>query len=150
MVNTTTAEDQRESAVTALANGQFIVTWRDESETAGDTDGSAVRAQIFDAEGKKIGNEFLINKTTSRDQSQSAITVLSDGRFVVSYLMAVLRGRIPPAPGSARRFSTRMAPPGNEFLVNTSTNGDQFASAVTAWPGGGFCSHLDRFWQQCG
>ncbi|WP_189411968.1 calcium-binding protein [Neogemmobacter tilapiae] len=151
LVNTTTAENQRESAVTALTNGQFIVTWRDESETAGDTDGSAVRAQIFDAEGKKVGNEFLINKTTSRDQSQPAITVLSDGRFVVSYSDGSAAGADPSSAGvRAQIFNANGTKSGNEFLVNTSTNGDQFASAVTALPGGGFVATWTDFGSNAG
>jgi Ca2+-binding RTX toxin-like protein len=151
LVNSTTGEDQRESAVTALADGQFIVTWRDESETAGDTDGSAVRAQIFDAEGAKVGNEFLINKTTSKDQSQPAIAMLSDGRFVVSYSDGSAAGADPSSAGvRAQIFNANGTKSGNEFLVNTATKGDQFASALTALTGGGFVATWTDFGSNAG
>ena len=34
-------------SVTALANGNFIVTWQDASGTLGDTSGTSIKAQLF-------------------------------------------------------------------------------------------------------
>ncbi len=48
VVNTTTAADQNESSVTALADGRFLVSWTDNSLSTGDTSGYAIRAQVFD------------------------------------------------------------------------------------------------------
>jgi hypothetical protein len=64
LVNTTTTGDQYGSAVTALGDGRFVVTWTDDSATGGDTSGGAVRGQIFNADGGKAGGEFLVNTTT--------------------------------------------------------------------------------------
>ena len=49
MVNTSTAGNQGEPSITALSNGDFVVTWEDTSG-GGDTSGS-VKAQLFDAGG---------------------------------------------------------------------------------------------------
>jgi Ca2+-binding RTX toxin-like protein len=43
LVNTTTTSDQRESSIAVLADGRFVVTWRDNSADDGD-----IRSQIFD------------------------------------------------------------------------------------------------------
>ncbi len=40
--------NQSNSAVTALADGRFVVTWRDTSATGDDPSGRALRTQIFD------------------------------------------------------------------------------------------------------
>jgi hypothetical protein len=47
LVNTATTNNQNAPQITALSNGGFVVTWQDESQTAPDTDGIAVRAQVF-------------------------------------------------------------------------------------------------------
>jgi hypothetical protein len=78
-------DDQFESAVTALSDGRFVVTWSDNSQSGGDTSGDAIRGQIFNADGSKRGGEFLVNTTTDNDQYGSAVTALSDGRFVVTW-----------------------------------------------------------------
>jgi Ca2+-binding RTX toxin-like protein len=139
VVNTTTTGNQHEPAVTALDDGKFIITWRDESQTGGDTNGSAVRAQIYDADGERLGDELLINSTKTRDQSQPAITLLADGRFVVSYSDGSASGADASSAGvRAQIFNANGTKSGGEFLVNTLTNGDQFASTITALADGGF------------
>src|SRR4051794_40923269 len=56
LVNTITTGDQSDPAITALANGRFVVTWMDYSLSAGDLSGDSVRAQIFNADGSKSGS----------------------------------------------------------------------------------------------
>ncbi|SFE41999.1 Ca2+-binding protein, RTX toxin-related [Sulfitobacter brevis] len=51
LVNTTTNSDQFCPTVTALENGRFVVAWHDFSQTGGDSSGTSIRAQIFDASG---------------------------------------------------------------------------------------------------
>lgn len=59
LVNTETAGLQYNSTITGLADGGFVVTWMDVSGTLGDSDGSSIKAQVFDASGAKQGSEFL-------------------------------------------------------------------------------------------
>ena len=85
-VNTTTLNDQVDPQVAALKDGQFVVVWTDLSHTpGGDESFSAVRMQVFDVTGGKVGSEILVNKETLFEQENAAITVLADGRFVVSW-----------------------------------------------------------------
>jgi hypothetical protein len=139
VVNTTTANDQRQATVTALADGRFIVAWRDDSASGGDMSAAAVRAQIFNPDGTRSGSEFLVNTTTQNDQREPSITALADGRFVATWtddsrtagdtsLLAV-RGQVFNANGTRS---------GSEFLVNTETADDQKLPAVTGLADGRF------------
>jgi len=57
-VNTATG-DSLAPQITTLSNGGFVVTWEDFSEgvggAGGDTDGFAVKAQVFAADGTPVG-----------------------------------------------------------------------------------------------
>src|SRR3990167_6150528 len=79
-VNTTTASDQLASAITALADGGFAVTWMSNLQ---DGDGAGIYARRYDASGVAIGGEFQINTATANDQVSPAITALSAGGFAV-------------------------------------------------------------------
>jgi ABC-type phosphate/phosphonate transport system substrate-binding protein len=139
LVNTTVTGPQYDSSVTALSDGRFIVTWSDNSTSGGDTTGAAVRARIFNADGTQSVAEFLVNTTTAADQGESVVTPLADGRFVVTFTDysasggdtsgLAIRARIFNADG------TQFVP---EFLVNTTTFSDQFASSVAALADGRF------------
>ncbi len=139
VVNTTTYVSQSSSAVTTLADGRFVISWMDQSETGDDTSGYAIRAQIFAADGSKLGSEFLVNTTTARTQEFSSVTALENGGFVVSWTdqslspddtsLSAIRAQVFAADGSKT---------GGEFLVNTTTAGSQLTSSATALAGGGF------------
>ena len=60
VVNTTKVGAQTAPDVAALAGGGFVATWQDASATGGDTSSDAVRAQVFDPTGIKIGAEQLV------------------------------------------------------------------------------------------
>jgi hypothetical protein len=60
LVNTTTAGPQPEPEIASLLGGRVVVVWTDYSQTGGDTDTTAIRAQIFQA-GSKQGSEILVN-----------------------------------------------------------------------------------------
>ena len=81
-VNTTTAGNQTQPAVAALAGGGFVVTWTSSGQ---DGSGLGVYAQRYDATGKAQGSEFLVNKTTAGDQSMPSIAGLTGGGFVVAW-----------------------------------------------------------------
>jgi Ca2+-binding RTX toxin-like protein len=74
-VNTTTTGNQNQSSVTGLADGGFIITWRDD----GPAD-SQIRWQRYDAAGAKLGLE----QTTlfgANDQTLPQVVQLSDGNL---------------------------------------------------------------------
>jgi hypothetical protein len=85
VVNTTTTRYQGNAVVAALPTGGFVVAWEDSSETGGDRDDLAIRAQVFNADGTKSGGELVANTSTRDDQYDPSIAVLSDGRFALGW-----------------------------------------------------------------
>ena len=139
LVNTATAADQLEAAVARLANGGFVVTWQDFSGTLGDSDPTSIKAQIYGADGAKVGPEFLVNTTTASSQIQPVVTGLKDGGFVVTW--TDFSGTGLDANGSgikAQVYDADGAKVGGEFLVNTVTQGEQSNQEITALANGGF------------
>ncbi len=74
LINTTTAGDQNEASVVALADGGFLVTWEDDSA-------DLVHAQRFDSTGTKIGTEFTVKVGTSPVDSPEAALLHDGGRI---------------------------------------------------------------------
>ncbi|HEX2652024.1 MAG TPA: calcium-binding protein, partial [Xanthobacteraceae bacterium] len=85
LVNTATAGSQAQSAITALANGDFVVVWSDPSGVGGDASGMAVKAQVFSSNGVKIGGELLVNTFTANDQKDPTVTAFGPNGFVVAW-----------------------------------------------------------------
>jgi len=84
-VNTTLVEFQYDQRVIGLANGGFVVTWEDRSQTGGDTDGQATRAQVFDNLGNKVGGEILVNTRTAGNQTSANVDATPDGGFIIAW-----------------------------------------------------------------
>ena len=85
LINTPTNGHQLRPAVAGLSDGRFVVASIDDGHNGNDQSGQAVRAQVFNADGSKSGAEFLVNTTTENHQSSPTISVLTDGRFVISW-----------------------------------------------------------------
>jgi Ca2+-binding RTX toxin-like protein len=106
--------------VTTLANGGFVVTWTTGNGAASDGNGSAIKAQVFNASGVKVGVEFLVNELISGSQSQSSITALADGGFAVTWQGAGVVGG-PLEDLGLRLFDADGTPRGEE--INWSPGG---------------------------
>ena len=85
LINSTYPASQEDPAVTATANGGFVVTWVDSSGLGGDASGSSIKARLFNSDGTAIADEFLVNTATASVQIQPSITTLSDGRFAITW-----------------------------------------------------------------
>ncbi|KAB0266752.1 calcium-binding protein [Microvirga brassicacearum] len=66
------------SSVTALSNGRFVVVWH---TTLGDD----IRAQVFAANGDRIGGELTVNTTIIDRQINPVVSALADGGFAVAF-----------------------------------------------------------------
>lgn len=137
LVNTTTTGDQYLPSVTGMANGQFMVAWTDQSATGSDTSSRAVRAQIYNADGSTYLGEFVVNTTTPFDQYAPSVIGLNNGNVVVSF--SDTSGSIDDTNGVRAIIldgNHNVVTP--EFLVNTTTAGGQYQSAMAALTTGGF------------
>jgi Ca2+-binding RTX toxin-like protein len=72
--------------VAGLAGGGFAVTWAATSGGDSDTSGTAIKAQVFDDAGAKLGAELIVNTTTAADQIEPVIAGLATGEFVISWV----------------------------------------------------------------
>ena len=132
-VNTTTTSAQFEPAITALADGRFVVSFTDNSRTSGDLMSYDLRAQVFNADGSASGPEFLVNSILTADQTLSTVTALADGRFVVAWMDSSEFGDdVSGLSIRAQVFNTDGSTSGAEFLVNTTVIGAQIAPTITA------------------
>ncbi len=139
LINTTTLNNQNNSTITALADGRFVVSWQDISQTVGDTSNNAVRAQVFNADGTPTGFEFVVNSTVVGDQTTPAISALADGGFVATWVDNSLSGGDASFSGiRAQVFTSEGLKSGLEFLVNTATALTQNEPAVTTLSDGRF------------
>ncbi len=132
-VNTTTANNQYAPAITALADGGYVVTWQSENQ---DGSGSGIYAQRYDAAGAAVGAETRINTTTASEQVSPAITALADGGYVVTWQSVYQDGS---GWGIyAQRYDSGGAAVGEETTINTTTINDQAVPAITVLADGGY------------
>ncbi|MCP3401461.1 hypothetical protein [Bradyrhizobium sp. CCGB20] len=139
LVNSSTSYSQFAPTVTGLANGGFAITWTDDSGEGGDDDGTSIKAQLFGADGSKVGSEFLVNTETGGSQDNATITGLANGGFVVTW--EDLSGTLGDSDATsikAQIFAADGSKVGSEFMVNTATTSDQLKPTISALPNGGF------------
>jgi hypothetical protein len=79
VVNSFTLDDQQVAAVAAEADGDFIVTWRDDVH---DGDVTGVFARRFSSSGTPQAVQFQVNSYTTGAQSSAWLDFDSDGDFV--------------------------------------------------------------------
>jgi Ca2+-binding RTX toxin-like protein len=135
ILNSTATDEQGGVALTALAHGGFAATWA--SADSGDGAANCIRARMFDAHGNPAGSDFIVNTAATGEQSYPAVTALTDGRLVVTWYSAdggdgvggCIRGRIYNPDGGAA---------GDDFIVNSTTEGSQSVPAVAALSDGRF------------
>ena len=119
-VNSYTASDQQEPAITSLDDGGFIVSWQSNGQ---DGDGYGIFAQRYNASGNTVGSEFQVNTNTSNSQEFSTGVGLSDGGFLIAWTSNLQDGSGYGVFG--QRFDQSGSNVGNEFQINTYTTNDQ-------------------------
>ena len=135
MVNEHINGSQFRQQVKSLADGGFVVVWRDNS--GHDGAGNGVFGQRFNADGEKVGEEFNVNTHGAGNQDEPSIGALVDGGFVVAWRTdGALDGNADSV--YAQRFGADGGRIGEEFQVNSFTNGIQFQPEVIGLNDGGF------------
>jgi Ca2+-binding RTX toxin-like protein len=120
VAGTTTVGNQANPQVLGLANGHFVVAWEDNSGSGADTSGTAIRGQVFDANGARVGGEFIANTTTAGNQAGVALARNGSG-FVVAWV----DGSGADTDIRAQRFDASGNKLGGEILAGASTAGHQ-------------------------
>jgi hypothetical protein len=141
-INSHAASMQNFSRVAAFAGGGFLVVWNT-VDSAQDGDGGAVKAQLFDAAGAKLGEEFLVNEAAAASQTTPVAATFADGSFVVAWATTDTLQDGSGGAIKARRFSAAGVPQGGEFLVNTTAAGSQSAPSIATLANGNFVVSWD-------
>jgi hypothetical protein len=132
-INATTAGDQTDPAITALASGGYVVAWVSAGQ---DGSGLGVYAQRYSAAGTKVGGQIRVNNTTAGDQSSPSIATVEGDGFVVAWQSA---GQDGSGLGIfAQRFTSAGTKIGPQLRANTVITGDQRTPSVAALDDGGF------------
>jgi Ca2+-binding RTX toxin-like protein len=137
-VNSIAAGPQGSSSVATFESGNFVVAWQDNAGSAEDPS-AAVRARLFSSTGAALTQDFLVNTTTLATQSTPMVTALAGGRFVVAWTDFSQSGAdLSGLAVRAQIFNNDGSRTGSEFLVNTTTDGDQTGCLMAALPDGRF------------
>ena len=120
-VNTHTTNDQKNADIAMDEAGNFVVVW---SSYLQDGSSNGIFAQLFDPNCGQLGEEFQINTTSSGNQAEPAVAMDAAAGFVVAWqgpgLIEEDREDI-----FAQRLDPNGSAAGEEFLVNSYTNGQQ-------------------------
>lgn len=134
IANTTTVGSQWAQSVTKLKDGGFVIFWHSEQ----DASGYGIIGQVFDANGQKVGSEMIINETILGDQMYPDACTLLNGDILVTWESADADG----FGIYVQKFSSTFERIGHEYLVNSTTDGEQilpnicelsYGGAVVMW-----------------
>jgi Ca2+-binding RTX toxin-like protein len=135
-INTFTANQHWQPAVTALEDGGFVVAW------AGEPDANItaqLNARRFDATGTPVGDAFVVSDDHVVDAIQGVVpsmAELANGNLVVTWTARDVDTVSPSV--FARVYDANGTALTGEVPVNTTLDGAQQHSSVAALPGGGF------------
>ena len=107
MVNTNPVGAQSQGSVAAVDDGGYVVVWRTEDTTAGDSDTSGISGQRFDGAGNPVGGEFAAVDFLLVFRS------VSEGRGMPSWPLEAIPGGVVPSTRVAQPLGIR----GGEWRV---------------------------------
>ena len=120
------AANERMASVAMNSNGEFVVTWeRDQGSGLYD-----IYARQYGSSGTAVGSEFLVNETTTYDQERARVAIDSSGNFVVVWESEHDSGGTYEDNLYAQRYDSSGTKLGTNFLVNSTTAGDQQAADI--------------------
>lgn len=133
-VNTTTNGSQTLPAVAALANGNYVVAWRDPAN------GGDVRSRVLNSSGAVSGE--IVVATGATLQTTPRVAGLSSGFVVTWQESGRTENGVTDTSGQyniyANRFDNSGVVSGSTFLVNANVLGTQISASPCALSGGGF------------
>ena len=135
-VNTVTAGKQYAAKITALKNGDFVVTWQQpEYDGQGNKTATSSFAQLIASDGSKIGTQFAVLDLPDSDEGAWDVATLKNGSFVVVGWGKEIPGGKVSAVGQV--FSKTGVPLG-DVVVQGADVGHVHNTRIAALPDGGF------------
>lgn len=129
--------NQRSVSVTALANGNFVVTWASErslgaavnADNPGLTHAAEIYGRIFSSQGNAVSDEFLVSAEGKIAASPSACGV-SGGGFLVGWSQKDFVNTSNSWDVFVRSFNSEGAATQSGQLINSHLLGDQYGPAL--------------------
>ncbi|HEX8380382.1 MAG TPA: cadherin domain-containing protein [Allosphingosinicella sp.] len=133
LVNTSTAGNQADPSISALAGGGYVVTWTDRP---GQGASWVAKAQIFDSAGARVGGEFVVSGSSSGFATvvETSVVTLSNGNFAVAWSES-------DESGPAHRiqiFTPAGVKVGGQIVAPSNAYGTSVGPSLTALSDGGF------------
>jgi hypothetical protein len=127
-INQYASFNQRDVALAALDNGNFVTVWISEQRRFNNS--VDVYARVFDSLGNPVGDEFLVN-AANRICSSPSVARTAAGGFTTAWVQRAAE-RNNGLDVVARTFTASGSPASDVFGVNSFTYGDQFAPAIAS------------------
>lgn len=124
--NKTTAGNQSNSHIAVQANGDFIITWRDDAGADGDSFGVFHRAFTKGGTPKSPADQLSTQATGGR-QMEPAITTSAAGTYTIAYSSPDADGR----GMVVRRFNSSGTPLNNESFASSTTQGITWGTDIS-------------------
>ena len=132
-VNSYTTSHQYEPAVSADAQGNFVVAWASNGSYGTDTSSWSVQAQRFDTTGTAVGDQFQVNTYTTGAQKEPAVASDEQGNFIVVWESEGSSGTDTSGTSIQGQFYDACgAPVGDQFQVNSYTTDQQESPVVSS------------------
>src|ERR1051325_9399571 len=84
-VNSFTAANQTAPTIARFSDGGFVVAWGS-LDPSQDGSESAIKAQLFDSAGNKVGPEFRVNSQAAGSQFTASVATLGSDHFLVTWV----------------------------------------------------------------
>ncbi|MCA1933932.1 MAG: hypothetical protein LDL37_00665 [Asticcacaulis sp.] len=139
IVNTQTVGQQSYSSVAALSGGGFVIIWTDYNGSNSTTQVAKLKGQRYDANGAKLGTEFLVRDTTLA-QSVGSIAPLPNNQFVIVWSEGSRTSTDDDVWGQIFNGDATLS--GAPFALATTTTNRQVQPKVIALANG----HFFTFW----
>jgi hypothetical protein len=138
-VNSYTTSDQQHPDVALDSDGDFVVIWRSAGSSGGDTSGYSIQGQRYNSAGIAQGSQSQVNSYTTNDQRYAAVSLDSDGDFVVVWASIGSNGSDTSGYSiQGQGYNTAGTPQGSQFQVNSYTTNNQGVPAVSLDSDGDF------------
>lgn len=122
--------------IAAGGNGNFIVAWLDMRESTFDNESQHIYAQLFDADGTHLGDNFRVNEADGVAWMEKPAVAADDaGNFVIAW-SGESQGEA-PYEIYAQCYFADGTPMGNNFIVSSYTNRNEPRYPSVAMKGSG-------------
>lgn len=126
------------STLSDLADGGFVSAWKGHWMTEDGEKQSAIRAQVFDPEGRKVGAEISINERADAITFLHSVTELANGQFVVNWAGYYQNGPRLEFSTLSQRFDRDGNILGPEFQLTRESDLPRGPGEISALSDGGY------------